>query len=752
MHCRGMRHSMTRNPSLPLIAVMATILLAVALPAAAASSAQFISQSVTASMVPGAVQSVSVTMRNSGTTTWTQAAGYKLGSQNPQDNITWGTGRVLLGGADSIAPGGQKTFTFNITAPSTSGSYNFQWRMLQEGVEWFGDFTPNVVIQVGSPPAAGTRPVSIGLNANREPNLARSANVGWVRMDLNWRDAESQQGVWDFADEDTRVAQALANGQQILAVLHGVPVWAGGGSQGNIPPLTTTQWSEFVRRVAQRYSGQIAAYEIWNEPNDANTGKDGIGWDRYEWEPPLYVDFFQAAAQEIRTWSPGSQVAGLSFTSRLDNTTKRNRASAILAQMQTRIYPKWDGWCCCWQEGQGIDVLSFHNNGKDATSSLNTALELRNGSLYYTGTTAPCLTSHPVWVTEYGWRANAVTEAGQREKICNITKMYTGQLNPGSTGFDQWNITRSFIYLQKDTTTSQAIFYGANNTPALVVPQYLQRLAYPTVQQPANSADYPNCNGSSSLQPEILLRDAVAQWNVRGLRDPREGLPFGFVAHESEQSANGRSVSFSYKGRDGAIVSVSTGPAEAGDGAPFISDSAAEWTRGDTRISISHRSGPEPGTGWARTLAAAIDPDFARACVEDRLLIDDATVQNLGFHAPKAPKGFVALDNRHELTRMSGGCGAALSASPKNFDFLWSFVGASGEIVRAGIYRYGEGFRGEVINPASLHWNDAQGTRYWVATDAKEMTPALENALYAVARSMDPSFAREPRTRDARDR
>ncbi|MDO8682740.1 MAG: glycosyl hydrolase, partial [Armatimonadota bacterium] len=59
------------------------------------------------------------------------------------------------------APGQQKTFTFIVTAPSTAGTYNFQWRMVQDGVQWFGDLTPNVAVTViplqSTPPASDVR-------------------------------------------------------------------------------------------------------------------------------------------------------------------------------------------------------------------------------------------------------------------------------------------------------------------------------------------------------------------------------------------------------------------------------------------------------------------------------------------------------------------------------------------------------------------------------------------------------------------
>ena len=114
----------------------------------------FVSQSVPSSMTTGQSYSVTVTMKNSGTTTWTTSS-YKLGSQNPQDNNTWGLNRVNL--STSVAPNADATFTFNVTAPATAGTYNFQWRMIQEGSGFFGATSTNVSIIVSAPPSGGRR-------------------------------------------------------------------------------------------------------------------------------------------------------------------------------------------------------------------------------------------------------------------------------------------------------------------------------------------------------------------------------------------------------------------------------------------------------------------------------------------------------------------------------------------------------------------------------------------------------------------
>jgi hypothetical protein len=112
---------------------------------AAFRSAQFVSQTPPpATMQPGQTATVSVTMKNTGSTIWSPygANPYRLGSQNPQDNTVWGLSRASL--TASVAPGQTYTFTFAITAPVTAGTYNFQWRMVQEWVEWFGDYSPDV--------------------------------------------------------------------------------------------------------------------------------------------------------------------------------------------------------------------------------------------------------------------------------------------------------------------------------------------------------------------------------------------------------------------------------------------------------------------------------------------------------------------------------------------------------------------------------------------------------------------------------
>jgi hypothetical protein len=133
-------------------------------------------------MTAGQSVPVSVTMRNDGTTTWTAGSGYKLGSQNPQDNMTWGLNRVNL--PASVPPGATAAFIFNVTAPASAGTYNFQWRMQRDGVGFFGGASTNVAVNISGGGGGGgtdgaafvTQSVPASLNTGQSSSVSVTMN------------------------------------------------------------------------------------------------------------------------------------------------------------------------------------------------------------------------------------------------------------------------------------------------------------------------------------------------------------------------------------------------------------------------------------------------------------------------------------------------------------------------------------------------------------------------------------------------
>ena len=131
---------------------------------------------IPATMRPGETRQVSVTMTNTGNTTWTSADGYKLGFFG--DQMTWGATRVEL--PASVAPNGTVTFNFNITAPSASGTYTALWKMIREGVAWFGaeSVLYSIKVEVPQPPQ---------ISVSRTPSTML-AGQGFT---LNWSTANA---------------------------------------------------------------------------------------------------------------------------------------------------------------------------------------------------------------------------------------------------------------------------------------------------------------------------------------------------------------------------------------------------------------------------------------------------------------------------------------------------------------------------------------------------------------------------------
>ncbi len=591
-----------------------------------------------------------------------------------------------------------------------------------------------ILLAVAASPLAAshppTRPVSIGVVAQFEFNLARNANLGWSRMDILWAEIQPTPGAWNIGPTNDRVNFAIANGQQVLGILHDTPPWL--TSNGKIPPYSTTEWSAFVRRLAQEFRGRIAAYEIWNEPDQNDITKDG-GWIRNIEEPPLYIDFVRAAAVEIRAQAPGTPVVAPAFMSRNNSPGSDNRKRRILQQAEGKFYP----------DGQGssfIDVVSVHNNAGGTETASTQGNRLNYENLAYVWNYAPSLRHRPVWVTEFGWRSNAVLESGQRQRTCEVLKTYSGYLNPQFTDLDDWDVRRAFIFADRDpSNTFSNMIYRSDASPKPVVTQYLQLLPYPAVQNPNNS---PSCSGTGfTASVASAAEDAGAALTDLGLRDPSAAIPSGFNELAVERSPDGLSTAVLFGDSAGGTISivVSSEPTQ-GTGRGLLTEVGAEWTSGALQISISGMHGGLPiGKSTVRAVATALDASFNRACLLESVRSDENAARHFGFSPPKAPSGFTRTEEQAEYTSPTRGCGAERSAHTPDLDFTWTFEDAAGQVIRAGIYRYGKSFDGMHSSERSLHWRGKGGARYWVAADPAVAAPDQET-LRAIAESMDPAF------------
>ncbi len=148
-------------------------------------AATFVSSSTPGSVLTGATFNVSITFNNSGGTTWTNTGSnpYRLGSQNPTDNTTWGFNRVNLP-SSPVTVGNNSTFNFTATAPASAGTYVFSWRMLRGTAGWFGDtFSTYVSVVL---PGPGTNFGNYTLDSGEMDSTSRNGSyVAYSACGLN---------------------------------------------------------------------------------------------------------------------------------------------------------------------------------------------------------------------------------------------------------------------------------------------------------------------------------------------------------------------------------------------------------------------------------------------------------------------------------------------------------------------------------------------------------------------------------------
>lgn len=116
-------------------------------------SDEYVSDTIPTAMQPGQSYAVSITFRNRGVL-WTESRAIRLGAAGDSDPFT-AFNRVSIAG--EVGPGQTYTFSFTMTAPATVGTYTTDWRMVRDGVTWFGA-TCSKQVEVGD---VGPQPPSI---------------------------------------------------------------------------------------------------------------------------------------------------------------------------------------------------------------------------------------------------------------------------------------------------------------------------------------------------------------------------------------------------------------------------------------------------------------------------------------------------------------------------------------------------------------------------------------------------------------
>lgn len=112
-----------------------------------AYSAQLNSQSQTLILNRGQSGTLTVTVTNNGSSTWSvgQTNGeVKIGTAGPRDRTSvfksssWLSSNRVMSVPTNVPPGGSASLTFSVTAPNTPGNYAETFQLVSEYITWFG--------------------------------------------------------------------------------------------------------------------------------------------------------------------------------------------------------------------------------------------------------------------------------------------------------------------------------------------------------------------------------------------------------------------------------------------------------------------------------------------------------------------------------------------------------------------------------------------------------------------------------------
>jgi hypothetical protein len=417
----------------------------------------------------------------------------------------------------------------------------------------------SALLLVSATAAAATH--EVGLNVHQSAtvglDVAKAAGVKWVRIDLNWLDAEpAQQGTYDWSRFDTQIDAAAAKNLQVLAVLAYGPAWASDGDtkadgpNNDVPKVGT--YAAFVTAAVNRYKAKVTHYEIWNEPNLAQF---------FEGSPQQYLDrvfvpgadAVHAACAACKVVGPGLATVGTAYADWLEAVL--SAAEPKLDVVSGHVYASFpDGS----GTGAGLTSDSFFNKLEShRVIKLGTAT-VYEGPLSFKEVMDKHAVTKPFWLTETGKEATAGNGAEEEAQ-----RVYYRQVLEQMLARPWWNNT---IFYEAFDEPPAPYKWGVVVDDASAPNGYVPKAAFTFLQkvtssQPAFGGTKTDCDDGLDNDLDGLI-DYPADTTCTSLASASEGVAPPIDAGVGSSSSSSGDVPPA-DGADGG-ASGSSGGAGAG--------------------------------------------------------------------------------------------------------------------------------------------------------------------------------------------
>lgn len=233
---------------------------------------------------------------------------------------------------------------------------------------------------------------------------ARSVGAQVSRNSLLWHRIESERGDFDWRVADAVVDELDEGAIEPLFVVYGSPSWANRAARSLDRPelfvptskesfsAWVQEYAAFMRVAARRYKGQVRRWEIWNEPNEENFWRPAPDVEQYE-------EYFRALHKAIRDENPSAEVAVGGLSGLTETRGRGTRGVDFAQQLLSRNVP--------------FDHLALHPYPKVD----NLGQPLLPGVADVRSLLALAGRDVEMWVTEWGWSTEDVTEDVQAQLV-----------------------------------------------------------------------------------------------------------------------------------------------------------------------------------------------------------------------------------------------------------------------------------------------------------------------------------------------
>ena len=224
-------------------------------------------------------------------------------------------------------------------------------------------------------------PPSPHRSPHRVPTAEELRGVGWVRLvfrDSALPDLTLEQS---FAHYGGIIDRYRAAGTKTLLILNWESFWGHGPWDHGDWPRYVREFGDYVRGVAQRFRGRVAAYQIWNEGDNPDSPETSI-----HVSPETYASILLGAGRAIKEEDTEAVVVfGGVCQSAPENV-------AYIEQTRAAMHGEWP-----------VDAVAMHPYGQYPAGVPEIPHLTRWGMLHdFLADATQRLPDTPIWITEIG--------------------------------------------------------------------------------------------------------------------------------------------------------------------------------------------------------------------------------------------------------------------------------------------------------------------------------------------------------------